>query len=116
MIKLCMLLIIVMIPMLFISLNLLFSMMKKTSLEKSSPFECGFNNFKSSRLPFSIQFFIISIIFLIFDVEITVILPLVPALNHLSLSAWLNITSTLFFILIMGLYTEWQDGSLKWLS
>ena len=49
-------------------------------LEKSRPFECGFTPKFSSRLPFSIRFFLITIIFLVFDVELILIFPLVPLL------------------------------------
>nr|YP_010460759.1 NADH dehydrogenase subunit 3 [Hierodula maculata]UUF67495.1 NADH dehydrogenase subunit 3 [Hierodula maculata] len=84
--------------------------------EKSSPFECGFDPISSSRLPFSLHFFLIAIIFLIFDVEIALILPMtiIPFMSNMLI--W-TITSVLFlFILTMGLYHEWNQGSLEWTS
>nr|ASY98268.1 NADH dehydrogenase subunit 3 [Orthodera ministralis] len=84
--------------------------------EKSSPFECGFDPISSSRLPFSLRFFLIAIIFLIFDVEIALILPMTIIPFSSNISIW-TITSMLFlFILIIGLYHEWNQGSLEWAS
>nr|QNV11696.1 NADH dehydrogenase subunit 3 [Phyllodromia melanocephala] len=82
--------------------------------EKSSPFECGFDPKSSSRLPFSLRFFLIAIIFLIFDVEIALILPMVLILNFSNLIMW-SITSMIFImILLLGLYHEWNQGALNW--
>nr|APX40453.1 NADH dehydrogenase subunit 3 [Cryptocephalus cantabricus] len=82
--------------------------------EKSSPFECGFDPKTSARLPFSIQFFLIAIIFLIFDVEIALLIPLIKTMINTSLISF-SITSTFFiFILIIGLIHEWKQGALNW--
>nr|AFA33963.1 NADH dehydrogenase subunit 3 [Coccinella septempunctata]UXW88384.1 NADH dehydrogenase subunit 3 [Coccinella septempunctata] len=82
--------------------------------EKSSPFECGFDPKNSARLPFSIHFFLIALIFLIFDVEITLILPFVYSMKISSISM-MSFTITLFIlILLIGLYHEWNQGALNW--
>nr|YP_010460070.1 NADH dehydrogenase subunit 3 [Hierodula chinensis]UUC04270.1 NADH dehydrogenase subunit 3 [Hierodula chinensis]UVU19748.1 NADH dehydrogenase subunit 3 [Hierodula chinensis] len=84
--------------------------------EKSSPFECGFDPISSSRLPFSLRFFLIAIIFLIFDVEIALILPMTIIPFSSNMLIW-TMTSILFiFILTTGLYHEWNQGSLEWAS
>nr|ASL24542.1 NADH dehydrogenase subunit 3 [Semanotus bifasciatus] len=82
--------------------------------EKSSPFECGFDPKSSARLPFSLQFFLIAVIFLIFDVEITLILPMVMTIKTSNI---LNYSSVLVFfmvILVLGLFHEWSQGALNW--
>nr|YP_003495085.1 NADH dehydrogenase subunit 3 [Hypoderma lineatum]ADD21033.1 NADH dehydrogenase subunit 3 [Hypoderma lineatum] len=105
------------ILMISIIIMLLASILSKKSLidrEKTSPFECGFDPKSSSRLPFSLRFFLITIIFLIFDVEITLILPIIPIMKFSSMMSW-TITSFIFItILILGLYHEWNQGMLNW--
>nr|WNH42354.1 NADH dehydrogenase subunit 3 [Neoperla arambourgana] len=89
---------------------------KKTVIdrEKSSPFECGFDPKSSSRLPFSLRFFLIAVIFLIFDVEIALLLPLILILPHSNPSIWFLISSLFLVILLIGLYYEWKQGALQW--
>lgn len=82
--------------------------------EKRSPFECGFEPFNSSRLPFSIRFFLIAIIFLIFDVEIALLFPIINIIKINELSGWRITSLTFIFILILGLYHEWNQGALEW--
>nr|YP_010939805.1 NADH dehydrogenase subunit 3 [Charonia tritonis]QJF73058.1 NADH dehydrogenase subunit 3 [Charonia tritonis]WLF86364.1 NADH dehydrogenase subunit 3 [Charonia tritonis] len=82
--------------------------------EKSSPFECGFDPIKSARLPFSLRFFLLAIIFLIFDVEIVLLLPVLSSMVS-AFSMELMIGSFIFLlILIIGLFHEWNEGSLDW--
>nr|YP_003204706.1 NADH dehydrogenase subunit 3 [Oxymeris dimidiata]ACF04839.1 NADH dehydrogenase subunit 3 [Oxymeris dimidiata] len=82
--------------------------------EKSSPFECGFDPIKSARLPFSLRFFLLAIIFLIFDVEIVLLFPiLVSMTSSISLNLMLGLFIFLM-ILIVGLFHEWNEGSLDW--
>nr|UOU84895.1 NADH dehydrogenase subunit 3 [Themira lucida] len=82
--------------------------------EKNSPFECGFDPKSSSRLPFSLRFFLITIIFLIFDVEITLILPMILIINFSNIFIWTTTSFIFLLILIFGLYHEWNQGMLEW--
>nr|AYM84966.1 NADH dehydrogenase subunit 3 [Ommatolampis quadrimaculata] len=82
--------------------------------EKSSPFECGFDPKNSARTPFSLRFFLIAVIFLIFDVEIALILPVIIIMKTSSVMMWTISTMLFMMILIMGLYHEWKQGALQW--
>nr|AOY39818.1 NADH dehydrogenase subunit 3 [Curculionoidea sp. 1 KM-2015] len=91
---------------------------KKTFLdrEKMSPFECGFDPKNSARMPFSLQFFLIAIIFVIFDVELTLFLPLI-SISKITNTTKLMISTMMFIIiLIFGLYHEQNQGSLNWMN
>nr|YP_009485888.1 NADH dehydrogenase subunit 3 [Paroster mesosturtensis]AVZ66461.1 NADH dehydrogenase subunit 3 [Paroster mesosturtensis] len=99
-----------------ITMSLASILSKKTYMdrEKNSPFECGFDPTDSARLPFSIHFFLIAVIFLIFDVEIALLLPMIM-IYKISQIKLLMITSMFFiFILLIGLYHEWNQGALNW--
>nr|YP_271838.1 NADH dehydrogenase subunit 3 [Japyx solifugus]AAV33413.1 NADH dehydrogenase subunit 3 [Japyx solifugus] len=91
---------------------------KKTLMdrEKPSPFECGFDPKASARIPFSLQFFLIAVIFLVFDVEITLILPMTIIIPYTNPMAWTLISITFIAILMLGLVHEWNQGSLEWAS
>nr|URH16975.1 NADH dehydrogenase subunit 3 [Amitermes beaumonti] len=82
--------------------------------EKSSPFECGFDPKNSARLPFSSRFFLIAVIFMIFDVEIALLLPMPITMLTSNIKSWMIISSVFLLILIIGLYHEWNQGSLEW--
>nr|YP_010164114.1 NADH dehydrogenase subunit 3 [Longpotamon depressum]QRK27442.1 NADH dehydrogenase subunit 3 [Longpotamon depressum] len=89
---------------------------KKTILdrEKISPYECGFDPKGSSRLPFSLRFFLIAVIFLIFDVEITLLLPIAPVINLVNIFSWLFTIIFFLIMLLLGLFYEWYQGALEW--
>nr|UJG45429.1 NADH dehydrogenase subunit 3 [Agrypnia pagetana] len=82
--------------------------------EKLSAFECGFDPKSSARLPFSLHFFLITIIFLIFDVEIVLIMPMIIIFNTCQLIHWFIISTLFIFILLIGLYYEWNKNMLNW--
>nr|YP_009488359.1 NADH dehydrogenase subunit 3 [Metasalis populi]AWD31618.1 NADH dehydrogenase subunit 3 [Metasalis populi] len=103
------------ISMLMIMLNQVIN--KKMTMErnKMSPFECGFDPKSSSRIPFSTQFFLIGILFLIFDVEMVMVLPMIITLKTSNLIMWFISSTTLILILIIGLYYEWKNGVIQWI-
>nr|ADP54850.1 NADH dehydrogenase subunit 3 [Amytornis striatus rowleyi] len=82
--------------------------------EKLSPYECGFDPLGSARLPFSIRFFLVAILFLLFDLEIALLLPLPWAIQLQSPTSTLMWTSILILILTLGLVYEWIQGGLEW--
>nr|YP_009186424.1 NADH dehydrogenase subunit 3 [Panulirus versicolor]AFI72596.1 NADH dehydrogenase subunit 3 [Panulirus versicolor]AGA56070.1 NADH dehydrogenase subunit 3 [Panulirus versicolor] len=100
----------------FILLTIASIISKKTIIdrEKMSPFECGFDPKGSARIPFSLKFFLIAVIFLIFDVEITLLLPLVCTMNLSNLISWSSTGLIFLWILLLGLYLEWHSGALEW--
>nr|YP_010596129.1 NADH dehydrogenase subunit 3 [Acanthaspis pedestris]WAJ48461.1 NADH dehydrogenase subunit 3 [Acanthaspis pedestris] len=93
------------------------SMISKKSIldrEKMSPFECGFDPKSSSRMPFSVQFFLIAVLFLIFDIEIVIILPMIIVLKESIMATWFMTITIFIMILLVGLYHEWNNGVLEW--
>nr|ALF85709.1 NADH dehydrogenase subunit 3 [Xanthomixis zosterops]ALF85737.1 NADH dehydrogenase subunit 3 [Xanthomixis zosterops]ALF85749.1 NADH dehydrogenase subunit 3 [Xanthomixis zosterops]ALF85750.1 NADH dehydrogenase subunit 3 [Xanthomixis zosterops]ALF85754.1 NADH dehydrogenase subunit 3 [Xanthomixis zosterops] len=82
--------------------------------EKLSPYECGFDPLGSARLPFSIRFFLVAILFLLFDLEIALLLPIPWATQLQDPTTTLMWASTLIFFLTLGLIYEWTQGGLEW--
>nr|AAV41692.1 NADH dehydrogenase subunit 3 [Nectarinia olivacea] len=82
--------------------------------EKLSPYECGFDPLGSARLPFSIRFFLVAILFLLFDLEIALLLPLPWATQLQSPTTTLTLAASLIFLLTLGLIYEWIQGGLEW--
>lgn len=85
-----------------------------SSREKQTPYECGFDPNHNARIPFSLRFFLLAIIFVVFDIEIVLLIP-IPIILHITNSSYILIRTTIFLlILIIGLYHEWNQGSLDW--
>nr|WOA00244.1 NADH dehydrogenase subunit 3 [Phascolosoma sp. f LL-2023] len=81
--------------------------------EKQSPFECGFDPKSSARLPFSLRFFLLSVIFLVFDIEIALLLP-APMMIFWGSKTFIICIMVFLLILSMGTLHEWNQGSLNW--
>nr|YP_009442645.1 NADH dehydrogenase subunit 3 [Myotis riparius]ATO90423.1 NADH dehydrogenase subunit 3 [Myotis riparius] len=82
--------------------------------EKSSPYECGFDPMGSARLPFSMKFFLVAITFLLFDLEIALLLPLPWASQTDKLTTMLFTSLFLISLLIISLAYEWMKKGLEW--
>nr|QMP96750.1 NADH dehydrogenase subunit 3 [Sphenodon punctatus] len=82
--------------------------------EKLSPYECGFDPLISARLPFSLRFFLVAVLFLLFDLEIALLLPLPWAAQSNVPAATMVWTSLILALLTLGLMYEWTQGGLEW--
>nr|YP_010535759.1 NADH dehydrogenase subunit 3 [Rhipicephalus evertsi]QLD97264.1 NADH dehydrogenase subunit 3 [Rhipicephalus evertsi]QLD97277.1 NADH dehydrogenase subunit 3 [Rhipicephalus evertsi]UYB78801.1 NADH dehydrogenase subunit 3 [Rhipicephalus evertsi] len=87
----------------------------KKAKEKNSPFECGFDPFSLSRVPFSLKFFFVGIIFLIFDVEIVVILPF-PLMMMMKNLYFMFSFIFINIVIFMGLLYELNYSMLDWMK
>jgi NADH-quinone oxidoreductase subunit A len=96
----------------FIILNFIFSP-KKPDPEKLSAYECGFEPFGDSRMEFDVRFYLVAILFIIFDLEIAFLFPWAVTLGTLgSLGFWSMIF--FLFVLTIGFIYEWKKGALDW--
>nr|AAA67376.1 presumptive protein 3 [Sceloporus grammicus] len=82
--------------------------------EKLSPYECGFDPLGNARLPFSLRFFLVAILFLLFDLEIALLLPLPWASKLKNPTLTMTLVTTILLLLTIGLIYEWAQGGLEW--
>ena len=96
----------------FIILNYFFSP-KSPDPEKLSPYECGFEPFNDSRMEFDVRFYLVAILFIIFDLEIAFLFPWAISLGKIGIYGF---TSMMIFlsILTIGFIYEWKKGALDW--
>nr|YP_009445947.1 NADH dehydrogenase subunit 3 [Manis culionensis]ATX69059.1 NADH dehydrogenase subunit 3 [Manis culionensis] len=85
-----------------------------TYSEKITPYECGFDPMGSARLPFSMKFFLIAITFLLFDLEIALLLPLPWASQTNNLDTMITVALILILLLAISLAYEWTQKGLEW--
>nr|UXG56632.1 NADH dehydrogenase subunit 3 [Cerceris albofasciata] len=103
-----------MLPLMIILINFIFYKKIKMDREKNTPFECGFDPITSPRLPFSIQFFLVSLMFLIFDIEIALLIPSIQSFSNISKNFVLCMTIFLLS-LIISIYIEWSENNINWI-
>jgi NADH-quinone oxidoreductase subunit A len=96
----------------FIVLNFLFSP-KNPDPEKLSAYECGFEAFNDSRIEFDIRFYLVAILFIIFDLEIAFLFPWAISLGSIGALGFWSMMIFLF-VLTIGFIYEWKKGALDW--
>ena len=96
----------------FLVLNLAFSP-KNPDPEKLSAYECGFEPFNDSRMEFDIRFYLVAILFIIFDLEIAFLFPWAITLGNIGYFGFYSMMLFLF-ILTIGFIYEWKKGALDW--
>nr|YP_009627338.1 NADH dehydrogenase subunit 3 [Cydalima perspectalis]APC61841.1 NADH dehydrogenase subunit 3 [Cydalima perspectalis]QCC70762.1 NADH dehydrogenase subunit 3 [Cydalima perspectalis] len=105
---------IMLISNLMMFLSIILSKKSFSDREKCFPFECGFDPKFSARIPFSLHFFLITVIFLIFDVEIALIFPIINLFKLTNFIIWSKISFFFILVLLLGLYHEWNQNMLNW--
>ena len=96
----------------FIAINFIFSP-KKPDPEKLSAYECGFEPFSDSRMEFDVRFYLVAILFIIFDLEIAFLFPWAISLGNIGIFGFCSMMIFLF-ILTVGFIYEWKKGALDW--
>ena len=100
------------ISVVFIVLNYALSP-KKPDPEKLSAYECGFEAFNDSRMEFDVRFYLVAILFIIFDLEIAFLFPWAISLGNIGIIGFSSMMIFLF-ILTVGFIYEWKKGALDW--
>lgn len=81
--------------------------------EKYSPYECGFEAFEDSRIRFDVRYYLVAILFIIFDLEIAFLFPWAVSIKHIGLFG-LFAMAVFLSVLIVGFIYEWKRGALEW--
>ena len=97
---------------LFIAINYLASP-KNPDPEKLSPYECGFEPFNDSRMEFDVRFYLVAILFIIFDLEVAFLFPWAITLGKIGLFGFWSMMIFLT-VLTIGFIYEWKKGALEW--
>lgn len=81
--------------------------------EKNSPYECGFPAFENTHIPFDVRFYLVAILFIIFDLETAFFFPWALVLRQLG---WFGFSAMMIFLglLVIGFIYEWKRGALEW--
>ena len=86
---------------------------RRPDAEKNSPYECGFEAFEDARMKFDVRFYLVAILFIIFDLEIAFLFPWAIVLDQIGLFG-LVAMAVFLGILVIGFIYEWKKGALEW--
>ena len=86
---------------------------RRPNEEKNSPYECGFEAFEDARMKFDVRYYLVAILFIIFDLEIAFLFPWAVVLDELGMFGFLAMVVFLG-ILVVGFVYEWKKGALEW--
>jgi NADH-quinone oxidoreductase subunit A len=81
--------------------------------EKLSPYECGFEAFEDARMKFDVRYYLVAILFILFDLEIAFLFPWATVINDIGVPGFLSMMLFLA-ILVVGFIYEWMKGALEW--
>src|SRR6516225_9810555 len=81
--------------------------------QKLAPYECGFDAFEDTRMKFDVRYYLVAILFIVFDLEIAFLFPWAVALGHIGLFGLISMAIFLA-ILVVGFIYEWKKGALEW--
>ena len=85
----------------------------KPDAAKLSPYECGFEAFEDTRMKFDVRYYLVAILFIVFDLEIAFLFPWAVALDDVGIVA-LAAMGVFLFVLVVGFIYEWKKGALEW--
>ena len=80
---------------------------------KNSPYECGFDAFEDARMKFDVRYYLVAILFILFDLEIAFLFPWAVSLREVGLAGFVAVLIFLA-ILVVGFVYEWKKGALEW--
>lgn len=86
---------------------------RRPDAEKDSPFECGFEAFEDSRMKFDVRYYLVAILFIIFDLEIAFLFPWAVVLDTIGVTGLLAM-AVFLGVLVIGFIYEWKKGALEW--
>jgi len=86
---------------------------RRPDAEKLSPYECGFEAFEDSRMKFDVRYYLVAILFIIFDLEIAFLFPWAVVLDEIGTFGFLAMMVFLA-VLVIGFIYEWKKGALEW--